>query len=129
MQTSRTFLLNRVRRHQNTNGKIARLTAVNPTTGTQVTQWIYGTTTPASEVASNELLYAKIYPDSSGGSDQIVYAYNRLGQVIEQTDQNGTVRQFDYDGLGRLTDDMAKIRERRERKEQSKKNSKRSSTS
>jgi len=89
------------------NGKIARLTAVNLTTGTQVTQWIYGTTTPASEVASNELLYAKIYPDSSGGSDQIVYAYNRLGQVIEQTDQNGTVRQFDYDGLGRLTDDMA----------------------
>ena len=92
-------------------------------------QWIYGTTTPASEVASNELLSSKVYPDSSGGSDQVVYAYNRLGQVINQTDQNGTVRQFDYDGLGRLTDDMAKIRERRERKEQSKKNSKRSNAS
>jgi hypothetical protein len=63
----------------NANGRIGTLTAVNATTGNQVTQWIYGTSTVDSEVVSNELLHAKIYPDSSGGSDQVVYGYNRLG--------------------------------------------------
>jgi RHS repeat-associated protein len=91
----------------NANGKIGTLTATNATTGNQVTQWVYGTSLSDSGVVSNELLHAKVYPDSTSGSDQVVYGYNQLGQVTQQTAQTGTVRQFDYDKLGRLLDDMA----------------------
>ena len=103
-----TGLLNKTTAYAyNANGKIGTLTATNATTGAQVTTWNYGSTLTESLVASNELLHSKVYPDSTSGSDQVVYAYNRLGQVTQQTAQNGTVRQFDYDLLGRLQDDMA----------------------
>jgi YD repeat-containing protein len=108
VQNDGTGLLNKTTAFTyNANGRIGVLTATNATTGNQITQWIYGTSTGDSGVVSNELLHAKIYPDSSSGSDQVVYGYNRLGQVIQQTAQNGTLRQFDYDKLGRLLDDMA----------------------
>src|SRR3984957_19300663 len=103
-----TGLLNKTTAYTyNANGKIGTLTATNATTGAQVTTWNYGSTLTEWLVASNELLHSKVYPDSTSGSDQVVYAYNRLGQVTQQTAQNGTVRQFDYDLLGRLQDDMA----------------------
>jgi RHS repeat-associated protein len=91
----------------NANGKIGTLTATNSITGNQVTQWIYGTSASDSGVVSNELLHAKIYPDSTSGNDQMVYGYSQLGQVTQLTAPNGTIRQFDYDKLGRLQDDMA----------------------
>jgi RHS repeat-associated protein len=87
--------------------KLATLTLNNSITGNQTTRWVYGSTLADSGVASGDLLSAKIYPDSTSGSDQILYGYNRLGQLSEQTDQNGTVREFNYDKLGRLSDDMA----------------------
>jgi RHS repeat-associated protein len=86
------------------NGKIRTLTATNATTGNQVTTWNYGTGS-GDDVYSNEWLHSKVLPDVS--TDSTVYHYNALGQVKQQTDPNGTVRQFLYDKLGRLTDDKA----------------------
>jgi len=37
----------------------------------------------------------------------VSYRYNRQGQVEWQRDQNGTVRMFEFDGLGRQTKDTA----------------------
>jgi RHS repeat-associated protein len=89
----------------NANGKIGTLTATNAATGSQVTTWVYGTSAENSEVVSNELLQAKLYPDSTADNDRVVYGYNRLGQVTQRTDQNGTERELDYDKLGRLEHD------------------------
>jgi YD repeat-containing protein len=90
----------------NPNGKLATLTAQNSATGTQVTQFIYGTTS-TSAIASNELLVQKIYPDDTGSHpDRITYTYDRLGEVTQMTDQNGTVHAYQYDKLGRLAEDM-----------------------
>jgi YD repeat-containing protein len=46
-----------------------------------------------------------IYPDSASGTDRVKHRYNRQGEVIETTDQNQTERAFDYDLLGRRTQD------------------------
>ena len=97
-------------------GKLATLTAVNSVTGDQVTQYIYGTTLSDSFVAASTLLRAEIYPDSdntadplgdgpSGVYNRVEYAYNGQGQIVTKKDQNGTVHEFVYDGLGRLTQD------------------------
>ena len=97
-------------------GKLATLTAVNGVTGNQVTQYVYGTALVDSSIARADLLRAAIYPDSdntakplgnglSGVYDRVEYAYNRQGQIIIQKDQNSTVHQFVYDGLGRPTQD------------------------
>jgi YD repeat-containing protein len=69
----------------------------------EVTTYTYGTTLTESSIASNLLLASVEYPD--GASDTVTYAYNRQGQVIKRTDQNGTVHTLDYDGLGRLIHD------------------------
>jgi hypothetical protein len=45
-------------------GQIATMTARNPNTGSQVTKYVYGTTTTESGVARSDLLRAVIYPDS-----------------------------------------------------------------
>ncbi len=42
---------------------------------------------------------------SVDSDDQISFKYNRQGEVKEQTDQNGTVHAFDFDKLGRRTQD------------------------
>ncbi len=94
-----------VRFGYNGDGNLVTLTAVNPTTGDQVTTYVYGTTLSDSAIASNDLLRATIYPDSSGGSDQVTQSYNRQKQVTGQTDQRGTVHAFLFDKLGRLNDD------------------------
>ena len=96
-----------VRFAYNGDGNLVALTAVNPTTGDQVTRYLFGTTLADSAIASNELLASVIYPDSVGGADQVTQIYNRQGQVIGMVDQNGTVHQYMYDLLGRPTDDVA----------------------
>ena len=78
---------------------------MNSVTGNQTTTYTYGTTLSDSSITSSLLLRSETYPDSSGGSDLISYSYNRQGQRTARTDQNGTVRQFDLDGLGRQTQD------------------------
>ena len=69
-----------------------------------------------SSIARSDLLRAEIFPDSdntadplgdgpSGVYDRVEYAYNRPGQCYGKKDQNATVHQFVYDGLGRLVQD------------------------
>ena len=86
-------------------GQVATLEAVNASTGNQVTTYVYGTTLTDSAVAASVLLRSVIYPDSTGGSDQVWLGYNRQAQRTSLTDQNGSVHQYDYDLLGRLTQD------------------------
>lgn len=86
-------------------GTVQTLTAVNATTGNQVTTYTYGTTLVNSAVATSNLLRQVQYPDSAGGSDVVLYAYNRQRQVAKFTDQLGTVHDYNYDGLARQTQD------------------------
>lgn len=90
----------------NSDGNIVTLTAVNSTTGDQVTTYVYGSTLANSDIASNDLLVATIYPGSSGGTDQLAQTFNRQGQVTTLSDQNGNVHEYLYDLLGRPTDDV-----------------------
>jgi RHS repeat-associated protein len=89
----------------NGDNRVVTLTAKNSVTGDEVTTWVYGTTPSDSDIASNDLLRFKQMPDNVSGSDQIGYKYNRLGQVKEIDDQNGSVRVLEYDKLGRLQHD------------------------
>ncbi|MCX6908426.1 MAG: RHS repeat-associated core domain-containing protein [Verrucomicrobia bacterium] len=99
----------------NADGKLLTLTARNSVTGDQVTRFVYGTTLDDSDIAGNELLRAKIYPDSDdnddltdgndGIYDRVEYCYNRLGEMIEAKNQAGTIHAYDYDKLGRLIHD------------------------
>ena len=95
-----------VRRTYDSDGQLRTLTAVNPDTGDQTTTYYYGVT-PAdgSKLASNDLLQAVVYPDAKDVTDRVSYAYNRQGEAIAMTDQNGTRHEYDYDGLGRRTED------------------------
>ncbi len=86
-------------------GQLATLTAINAATGNQVTTYTYGTTLADSDIASNSLLRQVAYPDSSSSDDVVTYTYNRQSERTGQTDQNGNVRQFEYDLLGRQTQD------------------------
>jgi RHS repeat-associated protein len=83
--------------------KLATLTAVNPSTGDQTTTYSYGVTPSGSALASNELLGSTTYPDGHS----VVNNYNRQKELVERTDQNGTLHQYLYDALGRQTDDVA----------------------
>jgi len=101
----------------NADGLMATLTARQSSApADQTTTYVHGTTLTKSGVARGDLLRAIIYPDSDdvddplgdgadGTYDRIEYAYNRQGQAITMKDQNGTVHAFDYDGLGRPTQD------------------------
>ena len=84
-------------------------TAINPTTGDQTTRYVYGTTLADSQLASNDLLAAEIYPDSADAADRIPYLHNRQGQRTQTTDQNGTLHAYVYDLLGRPTADQATV--------------------
>jgi RHS repeat-associated protein len=86
-------------------GRLEALIARNPETGDQVTRYEYGVTLADSDIASNDLLRAEVYPDSANSSDRVTYSYNRQGQRIKITDQNGSVHEYDYDALGRQTAD------------------------
>jgi len=86
-------------------GFVESLESINPSTGNQLTNYVYGTTLADSAVAASILLRSVIYPDSSGSSDQVWIGYNRQAQRASLTDQNGTSHLYDYDLLGRLTQD------------------------
>jgi len=89
----------------NADGNVSAITAENSVTGNQVTQYIYGTTLADSGVASTLLKRKEIYPDSADSSDVILFSYNRQRQQTSLTDQNGSVHSYDYDKLGRMTQD------------------------
>ena len=89
----------------NADGNVASLTAVNSNTGNQTTQYAYGTTLTDSSIASSLLKRKEIYPDSEDDDDVISFKYNRQSERIETKDQNGTVHAFDFDKLGRQTQD------------------------
>ena len=89
----------------NADGNVESITAENSVTGDQTTQYVYGTTLSDSEVASSLLKRKEIYPDSVDSSDVILFSYNRQQQTETITDQGGTVHSYDYDKLGRQTQD------------------------
>ncbi|NOY00629.1 MAG: RHS repeat-associated core domain-containing protein [Verrucomicrobia bacterium] len=93
-----------------------RLTLINSVTGDQVTRWVYGTIITESEIASSGLLRAKIYPESDdqsspldegydGTYERIEYEYNRQGDATQMKDSNESVHAFEYDEIGRQTQD------------------------
>lgn len=82
-------------------GQVATLTAVNSSTGNQVTTYTYGVGLTNSKIASNSLLQQVTYPDSG----EVTYEYNRQGERIKMTDQIGTVHEYEYDKFGRQTID------------------------
>ena len=89
-------------------GQVKTLTAKNATTGDQITTYAYGTVLAGtglanSKIASNALLASVTYPDSA--LDKVSYEYNRQGQSIQMTDQNGSVHDYEYDSLGRRVED------------------------
>jgi len=86
-------------------GLVKTLEAINPSTGNQLTDYVYGTTLNDAFVAASVLLHSVNYPDSTGGSDQVWISYNRQAERIALFDQNGTVHQYEFDLLGRLTQD------------------------
>jgi RHS repeat-associated protein len=76
----------------------------------QQTKWIYGVTTPNSNVNSNDILGSMQYPDKTTGnpssSQQETYAVNALGDRLTFTDRNSNVHAYLYDVLGRPTSDQ-----------------------
>ena len=122
MPGTRNADVNRVTAYSYTaGGQIATLTALDPDhdgnpSDNQVTTYVYGVTSGGgSDLASNRLLRAVIYPDSddpaSGGDgtdgvyDRVELTYNRLGQPKSRKDPREAVHTFDYDDLGRLLHD------------------------
>lgn len=96
-------------------GRLQTLVAKNSTTGDQITRYVYGTTLADSDVASNDLLRAVIFADSTdpdnplSGSDHVEFRYNRLGEVKEKKDQRQTVHAYEYDALGRQVHDRITV--------------------
>ena len=62
-----------------------------------------------SAVASSLLKRAEIYPDSADADDRIRFAYNRLGEVVQMVDQRGTTHVYEFDALGRQTQDRVTV--------------------
>jgi RHS repeat-associated protein len=64
-----------------------------------------------TEVPNNALLFETRYPDpltgqpSSAASDRVRIGYNQVGEQKGIQDQNGTVREFKRDGVGRMVAD------------------------
>lgn len=86
-------------------GRMSKQIAENSTTGNQVTTYTYAVTTTASEISSNDLLSKMTYPDS----EEVVYTYNRQGERSDMTDQNDSVHAYQYDKLGRMTEDAVTL--------------------
>jgi len=89
----------------NADGNAATLQVWNIDTGTQITTYTYGTTLADSDIATSQLFRQVAYPDSTSESDLVKISYNRQGQETTITDQSGTIHTFEYDALGRRTDD------------------------
>jgi YD repeat-containing protein len=75
--------------------------------GDQVTTYTFGTTKGASagdsKIGTGHLLQKVAYPDSTGGSDVVTFAYDAQSQEIWTKDQDGTVFETDFDDAGRTT--------------------------
>jgi len=84
---------------------LTALVAYNPTTGAQRTQYQYGVTLTDGPLADNRLLRSVVYPDTANSADRVLYQYDRQAAATSFTDQNGTRHEYDYDKLGRRTDD------------------------
>ena len=89
----------------NSDGNISSLVANNSLTGNQTTTYTYGTTLSDSEIATSTLKRSETYPDSVDSSDLISFNYNRQSQITEIQDQGNTVHSYDFDKLGRQTQD------------------------
>src|SRR5579884_4168059 len=92
------------------NNNVTYVQANEPGGAYQETRYLYGVTTAGgSGVNSNDILSAIQHPDPSTGrpssSQQDKYLTDALGDVVQSTDRNGTVHQYGYDVLGRLTSD------------------------
>ncbi|MCP3936341.1 MAG: hypothetical protein GY708_13325 [Actinomycetia bacterium] len=74
-------------------------------TGDQDTIYTFGTSKGASagdsKIGTGHLLQKIQYPDSSGGTDVVTFAYNAQGQQIYKKDQAGNVIETDFDDSGR----------------------------
>jgi RHS repeat-associated protein len=80
----------------------------------QVTEYVRTHTaasSPSTLLTSNSIVHEIRYPDETtglagtGAQYRVAYKYNRLGELIEFTDQNATVHAYERDSLGRLTAD------------------------
>jgi YD repeat-containing protein len=86
----------------NPDSNVASMTAVNAATDDQVTTYGYGiTVSGGSTLNSNSPLQSVTHPDSG----VVTVEYNRQGDVILRTDQNGTVHSYGFDLLGRPSTD------------------------
>jgi RHS repeat-associated protein len=95
-------------KYEYTDGLRTKLIADLPTgQNDQETVYTYGTTKGASagdsKIATGHLLQKVQYPDSSGGTDVVTFAYNAQSQQIWTQDQAGNVIETDYDDSGRET--------------------------
>ncbi|RLE17376.1 MAG: hypothetical protein DRJ50_14150, partial [Actinobacteria bacterium] len=95
-----------------TDGLRTTYTADLPSGSTdQVTTYYYGTdgggATGDSDIATGHLLHQIAYPDSTGASDRMTYAYNAQSQRIYTKDQDGTVMDTSFDDSGRRTKEVA----------------------
>lgn len=86
-------------------GRFTALVAKNAATGDQVTRYEYGVTLADSDLASNDLLRAEIYPAATDSTDRFTYTYNRQGQRKRMRDPNGSIHDYEYDLLGRPVGD------------------------
>ena len=92
----------------NTAGQLTHLKAMDPayngngtTTDDQTTQYTYNTSgsTTYCVVPRKDLLITTTYPED----DTVTYTYHANGTLKTRTDQNGTVHEYVYDDLRRLT--------------------------
>lgn len=87
-------------------GLMTALTADVPSGETdQVTTYTYGTikggSAGDSKIGTGHLLRKVAYPDSTGDSDTVKYAYDAQGAQVYKLDQAGNVMETTYDALGR----------------------------
>ena len=95
--------------------RVAAVSVDETATTYQDTEYEYGVTiSGGSGLDSNGLLARVIYPDDTPSSSiddySVRYQYNTLGEVIQVTDQNGSVHEYTRDALGRITlDDVTTL--------------------
>ena len=80
----------------------------------QTTQYIYGTavTSSSPDLYCNNIVTAIAYPDSTGGTDEVKYTYDRQGEMTSMEDQNRTTHDYAFDGAGRLLSDSVTVASR-----------------
>jgi YD repeat-containing protein len=93
-------------------GDVLTVKAVLPSSAFQTTAYIYATSaTVGGTFYSNDVLSETRHPDKSTGSasssEKETIGQNTLGELVTATDRNGTVHNYAYNVLGRLTSDKA----------------------